>query len=308
MAITDTKSSSPAAIADLLPDPTTAPVRKGDADDLIASIAEQQIDALISDAHADEETVQTGGAAELAQQASQELAQMAQELSDQVSADLVADLTHAASEAVATQAANLEPEAAVAEPPESSITPTGPGAPIDVPADALTAAEPAGEATEATAPPVTIEAVDVPANALADQPPVEREVVPSPMAMPAPHDAEINQAEIDALIAPGAPHAADPDVERHAFPGKHEQSSAAAVARELAEEAAAVAAHLPALPAVHPSGRLRETISGGFFTVLEWINYPARNLPDSVREVIGIIAIVTLVNAMSLLLYLMIFG
>jgi len=41
--------------------------------------------------------------------------------------------------------------------------------------------------------------------------------------------------------------------------------------------------------------------------ILSWINFPIRNLSDSAREAIGIVAIITLVNAMSLLLYLMLF-
>lgn len=320
---TKTSSTQPAGVAELLPDPAafTGTAGAGDADDLIASIAEQQIDALISDAHADtEKPTSVDHAAELAQQATNELAQMAHELNEQVSADLVADLTHAASEAVARKQSTHDTVLGAPEP-----TPVATPLPEAAPAtEAPVSAEHADSAAP-TPEPIPVQ-IGEPAVAAPLPEGVAKTTTPLPEPLPAvgpsisltPQDTEINQDEIDALISTGAAPASEeplsdnPTVPETLQPAvaaaESSESSAAEVARELAEQAAVVAAHLPSLRPATAPGRARESLSSGVLTFLSWVNYPARNLSDNTREVIGIIAIVTLVNAMSLLLYLMIFG
>lgn len=306
-------SGTSSAVAELMPDPSNAPQNAaGSADDLIASIADQQIDALISDAGeaAPDKPANTNVAAELAVQATQELAQMAQKLSDEARADLVADLNGAATEAmlkpipaadttqedephdpIALHATTNERSVAAAATAETTAT------------ESATNSIAADSTTNAPAPASTFSSAEI-ASA-----PVEPLPAIAPGPLPVPADTEVNQAEIDALINKAMPPAVEHDATAnasHAHEEPHE-SSAEAVARELAEDLRHTAANLPPIVVVPLSARLRDAIETGVMTVLGLINWPVRNLSDNAREVMGIIAIVTLVNAMSLLLYLMIF-
>ncbi len=346
MATTQTKlneSASSTGIAELLPDPMSlsADAPAVNADDLISSIADQQIDAMISEVRDDADPKPdpvdvADGAAELALQATQELAQMAEELNDQVSADLVADLTNAAianassttNTSSAAIAASLKEEPAgvheqkivadqKAEPGLNAIS-GEPATPAPVELSALAGVEPVAGSTpipnDAAAAVVAAEralttAEAVPQSALA--------IGPLPALGPAgaleSADTEINQEEIDALIS-NKPVVASDAVESHAEPihaddvRRSLESSEHELARELAKEAASVAAHLPSFETPGRFSKLGDSASGALLTVLSWINLPVSRLPDSARELIGIAGIVTLVNAMALLLYLMIFG
>lgn len=354
----DSHASPGTAVAELLPDPTgdLSPAPIADADDLIASIADQQIDALISDAQADDVTpsqpIESGtpavdSAAELAEQATQELAAMAQELNEQVTADLVADLASATREATASDHAAKALEVLnEAKPGDEPIAPPGAEAaltaqaatPIEAirepegavsagtavedvtsPALADVAVEAGASASEAAssavmevatnaAPPPESNAAVAEENQTAAQTSAEPVAPAAAGAMPlAPPDAEINQAEIAALIADGNAHRDEKPLHHAADVARSLESGAEEVARELAQEAAAVAAHLPDMPTAERSRPVRNAVGSSALALLSLINFPLRNLPDSAREVIGIVAIVTLVNAMSLLLYLMIF-
>jgi hypothetical protein len=296
MAISGNNSNT-ATAEELMPDPTQprGGAAQGDADDLIASIADQQIDALISESgelQSDKPT-SSAVAAELAVQATQELQEMAQQLSDEARADLVADLNGAATEAM------LKPIPEAGEPPAKV-----PSAAIEaMPAASAPIAEPIAPVIEtALAPEPTM---------AAPQPPSPPDVLPAvgPAMVIAPTDAEINQAEIDALISqelPKASEAQSASVETPAPPARSE-SSAEAVARELAEDVKPDTSHSSPVIVEPLSLRIRDAVTGVVMTVLNVINLPVRNLSDNAREVIGIVGIVTLVNAMSLLLYLMLF-
>jgi hypothetical protein len=94
----------------------------------------------------------------------------------------------------------------------------------------------------------------------------------------------------------------------------------AAVARDLADEAdlaartAAERASLTGQAAPAPSGTAAKVPVPAedsrlplVLRPLEWINAPLESLPESVRDVIGKIAIVTLINAAAVIAYVMLF-
>lgn len=343
------------AVAELLPDPTEprAEVSSSDADDLIASIADQQIDQLINqseDAPPAAAPV-TNVAAEVALTATNELQEMAQTLSNEARADLVADLNGAATEAMLTPIPEVAPadaEAKAPSAPAESATPLTPAEPVvpaaqEIPAVQTTSvaevaptAEPpaapaqtvSSQADAQAAPPntqadTTVAQADTTPSAQSDSQSVAPAVTPAdtapaapadaadPLAVPgpamvlAPADTEINQAEIDALITGAMPTEPSPAVAAPAVDSP--QSSADAVARELAADVEILKhTHKPTATEARVS-KARGALTRVSMTALEWINLPVRGLSDGSREILGIIAIVTLVNAMSLLLYLMIF-
>ena len=93
-----------------------------------------------------------------------------------------------------------------------------------------------------------------------------------------------------------------------------EPSAAEALAQEMAEDAAlnsagprslnADAADVENLAAVRASGRSSAPI---YLRLLAWLNAPLDSFPDHVRDLVGKIAILTTVNALSVLLYVLFF-
>jgi hypothetical protein len=85
------------------------------------------------------------------------------------------------------------------------------------------------------------------------------------------------------------------------------ESAAADVARELEADAALaarVAIRVPA-PATRTTAGAR--VSAGALALARAINRPVRGVGDAARELIGSVAIITLVNALAILLYVMLF-
>lgn len=318
-------SGSSAAVAELMPDPTMLPKEPapGSADDLISSIADQQIDALINESEQlpiDKSMMDSAGAAELAVQATQELQQMAKELSAEATADLVADLNGAATEAMLA-APSIEPEASAEPEVNVNVNATSsPTSDASVPAQAdSSAAASAGAIDSMPASDSVAENIPQPAPT----PPLPVDSVPAvgPAMALTPADAEINQDEIDALISNSGPASAvdaptpapvaesehKPYMAHAADIAKSLESGAEAVAQELAEDGARATSSMPPIVVVPISAKVRRIASNAAMTALTLVNLPVRNLSDNAREIVGIVAIVTLVNAMSMLLYLMIF-
>lgn len=85
------------------------------------------------------------------------------------------------------------------------------------------------------------------------------------------------------------------------------QSAAEELARELeADRAVTPNRHSESSEPVHQESRSATGVRVGF-NILSAINSPFQNLSDNTRELLGSIAIITLVNAMSILLYVMIY-
>lgn len=87
------------------------------------------------------------------------------------------------------------------------------------------------------------------------------------------------------------------------------ESAAADVARELEADAAIESARTTVSHAAKPHARVSAgaIASTGAMAVARVVNRPVRGMSDSTRELVGSIAIITLVNAMAILLYVMIF-
>jgi hypothetical protein len=317
----------PAATSAVLPEPgdqpraTARPGSAAAADELIARLADKQIDALIdeADVRPTPRDADADAAMELAMQAAEELSKIAGDLSratDQLinadldpdpdelppepdptpetaaRADASTDTTSARPPPAFDPAADLGAELAARPSDEESANQPNEASPLDAASGTDTIEGPAADAR--------------PGNLVIEEPAPETSP-PAPPSFNPPARADVDRTA--GLAEPeGEPastlHSTAADLD----------NSAQAVARELAEDVRPVATTGESAPAPQalPSGawwnvalrRAREVPA----MCVQLVNLPAAPLTDTGREVMGAIAIVTLVNAMSLLLYLMVFG
>lgn len=284
-----------------LPDPleSVASQPLGNADDLLAQLAGEEVDRLL--AEADAEGTQQAKSGE-----GRRTTDMPADLGDAMTALPSPAPSPAPSAAIQDQldalfsevtAEQLNPAPSAGEP-----TPVAPPAPFAAPA----ASEPVAPIAPAPFSPVTsklpddIDADEVMAAILGDgmstaavpvtPSPVEEQSivrttppVAAPTAIVSARTAEIETsvAERQGLAAPD-PDASSPDAPADALPGPG----------ELALLSAPVEDDVP-LPA--------------YLKPLEWMNAPLDMLPTPIRDVLGQVAILTLVNAIAVLIYVFVF-
>lgn len=261
-----TTTTSPA----VLPDPTDeagiAAVAPGRADDLIASLADQQIDDLIADGDTTRDA-DAEAAIDAAIDAASRLDDVATSLVASAAGELKAELDQLEAERAPTQTdvvAEAEPEAIAASAVEHAL------------------------------------------DSLPDPAP---ETAATPPSFNPPPRANLPETEVAPPPAP-EPVAAAPEAV------KAEESSADAVARELADDVALLSTPLPGVVEHAQQEAARDpawmrmlavliSIPG---LILGAINLPVRPLSDRGREIVGAVGIVTLVNAAGLLIYLTMFA
>jgi hypothetical protein len=154
-------------------------------------------------------------------------------------------------------------------------------------AERAAVAEPAPAAALAPVPPVEAHpangpADDVIAATLAAAPAPAPEPIPGPVAAPLEAAAPAPQ-----VLAPPAPPVAAPEPEPEVTAG----AERIALADEIIVES----------PLEEPSALPL------YLKPLEWLNAPLQACPETLREVIGKVAIVTLVNAVAVLAYVLLF-
>jgi hypothetical protein len=268
----------------LLPDPTEdagAAIAPGRADDLIASLADQQIDDLMNegadrDAGAD-------SAVEAAIDAASQLGDVTSDLLATAAVDLLAELDQ-------IEANRVQP---VIEPVIEAV------------------GEAAGEAVATSAPEPAVDQAAEPTVEPAAEPTPEPIAAASPSFNPPPKAT----LEVPTKVEEPEPHAEAFETPTFETPDV-EESSAEAVARELASDVALLSTPLPSV-VEHDAKELardpwwRQALASVVALpglVLGAINLPARPLSDRGREIIGAAGIVTLVNAAGLLIYLTMFA
>jgi hypothetical protein len=300
--VSDPKSATLDLPADPTEIPSEPPEPRQHADDLIASMADQQIEAMLAEAEAAEERVERG----LEKAPSEE------------PAPAVTDVVPVAPDEVVDKPA-LEPQAAldavkeaVAEPVVESTQP------IEAPREGEAPAEPTLES------PVAAVVAEAPAPSVE---PVQDQG--SAGASPA-QDAPLQETPVEETPVVHAPALIDmtgkvageakpaPETETPAEPAKEDlhdeplEDSAAAVAKELEEEET-LAAKRQAEAGPGPSkfriyaGKALAFLASVPLLMLQALNYPFQHVSDRAREVIAAIALMTLFNSVAILIYVIVF-
>ena len=118
-------------------------------------------------------------------------------------------------------------------------------------------------------------------------------------------DSAQSAAEIDALLSAAEQPPAQPQTQKPPA-----VVSPADVLNEIVKKDAAIAAAAPVASKVDSTPQLMLNVPPPLPLILkplEWINAPLDAFPDRVREAIGKIAILTMMNAVAVLTYVMIF-
>lgn len=236
------------------------------------------------------------------------LAQLAGDEIDRLLAEADADRP-APSPPVAVAAPGAQDPALNSVPTEIAPAPVANPAPAAVAAPAPVTAEAVAPAVSAALPTETDDELDALLNQLNESPPVAAPIPTSESAAPdaAPKSLtdQVPQVlaqfgtEPAAAATPTAPESVEAvmsTAERDAL-----NLSTLPAETEAAEQqdaaTATIAAEAEALSA-EPSGRLRPAIR-----ILEWINAPVASVPDAMRDTLGKVAILTLVNSIAVLIY-----
>jgi len=264
-----------------LPDPQRAPPPSVGADDLLAQMAGDEIDRLLAEADSGNSPAAQPAAPVDYDDASKAWAGSGRQSPDVQPPGVVLRADESPAE-IRTEPPIAEPQPAfrIAPTPveELSVAP-----PVDPLASELNSLLNSLSAAAPAAPdPTPISAVDVvEAEEAAAVPAAETPVVPS-----------VESAEI--LSATAAEVAAIGELS----PGGAEQTSAA-------ERSALAVESVPADDVTEPIEEQNERRSLLFLLLrpLEWVNAPINAFPDTLREFIGKAAILTVVNALALILY-----